>query len=207
MEITKNVYALASTKGSYAYLINAEELILIDTSRHGKFFEILKEIRGLGFDPKEIKHILLTHHDIDHIGNARKLQDFTGAKLWISEEDLPFVTGEKNRTGVKRLLQSLIKIDKPKIDKTFTENFPFIDIVPTPGHTPGHVAFLYKKILFTGDLVSIYNGKVNFLPNFFTWDKQILESSLEKIKSLDFEWICPSHGEPIKRKNIQGKTL
>ena len=46
MKIGENVYALESTKGSYAYLINDKEVILIDTGRPGKFKSILNEIES-----------------------------------------------------------------------------------------------------------------------------------------------------------------
>lgn len=77
MKIEENVYALESTKGSYAYLINDKEMILIDTGNPRKFKNILKEIESLNIKPKNIKHILLTHHDVDHIGNAALLQEET----------------------------------------------------------------------------------------------------------------------------------
>ncbi len=71
MQILDNVFSLESTEGSYAYLINDEFPVLIDTSRGGKFDEIIEEITSLKIDPKTIKYILLTHHDIDHIGNLK----------------------------------------------------------------------------------------------------------------------------------------
>ena len=60
MKIEENIYALESTKGSYAYLINDKEAILIDTGNPGKVKNILKEIESLNINPKNIKHILLT---------------------------------------------------------------------------------------------------------------------------------------------------
>jgi len=206
MEIIKDVYMLESTKGNYAYLINGEEPVLIDTCLPGKSKQIIKEMSDLGISPK---HIFLTHHDVDHIGNAKALQEYTGAKLWSSKEDLPFINGEKNRSGMKRIIQSIIRVEKPKVDALFTDKQDFlsIEVIYTPGHTPGHVSFLYKKILFAGDLLSNKNGSVKLLPGFGNWNNEILKSSVEKIKLLDFDWLCPAHGEPIQRKNINGNWI
>ena len=64
MKIEEDVYSLKSTKGSYSYLIKDKETILIDTGNPGKFKNILKEIKSLNINPKDINHILLTHHDV-----------------------------------------------------------------------------------------------------------------------------------------------
>lgn len=191
---------LESTKRSHTYLINSEEPVLIDTGFPGESDEIIKEMSDLGIKPK---HIFLTHHDIDHIGNAKILQEYTGAKLWATIEDTPFIIGEKNRTGIKRIVQAIVKAEKPKVDLFLADQQDFfsIKVISTPGHTPGHVCFLYKNILFAGDLVANRNGKLQLLPKFGNWDNKILKLSAEKIKSLDFDWICPAHGEPVQCKN------
>lgn len=203
MQIVQNVYLFESTKGSYVYLINEHEPVLIDTGHKGKFKQIVQEVSNWGINPKDIKHIFLTHHDTDHIGNAKLLRDLTGAKLWASREDMPFIIGSQERPGLKKMIQSIVKVDTPIIDDIFPSNFQSIDIIPTPGHTPGHTAFLYKKVLFVGDLVFNFNGTLKFLPSFFNWNVDILKSSLQKIKAVDFEWICTAHGEPIRRENIK----
>ena len=89
MEITKDVHLLQSTNGSYVYLVLGEEPILIDTSLPGRATAILTELQTLGLKPTDLAHILLTHHDVDHIGSARALQQATGAKLWVFEAGAP----------------------------------------------------------------------------------------------------------------------
>lgn len=192
---------LETTKRSHAYLINSEEPVLIDTGFPGESNGIIKEMSDLGIKPK---HIFLTHHDVDHIGNAKILQEFTGAKLWATKEDEPFIIGEKNRTGIKRIVQAIVKVEKPKLDLFFADQQDSfaIKIISTPGHTPGHVCFLYKKVLFAGDLIANRDGKLQLLPKFGNWNNEILKSSVEKVKLLDFDWICPAHGEPVPSKNI-----
>lgn len=192
---------LEATCRSHAYLIDSEEPVLIDTGFPGESDKIIEEISDLGIRPK---HIFLTHHDVDHIGNAKILQELTGAKLWANKEDAPFIIGEKNRLGIKRIVQSIVRVEKPNIDLFFSDNQNILSIkvISTPGHTPGHVCFLYKNVLFAGDLVANRNGKLKLLPKFGNWNNEILKSSVEKIKLLDFDWVCPAHGEPMQSKNI-----
>jgi glyoxylase-like metal-dependent hydrolase (beta-lactamase superfamily II) len=99
MEITTGVHLLQSTKESYVYLILGEEPLLVDTCLPGRSAAILAELETLGLKPTDIAHICLTHHDVDHIGNARALQRMTGAKLWAPQEDLLYILGQPGRYG------------------------------------------------------------------------------------------------------------
>lgn len=201
MEIEENVYALESTKGSYAYLINDKETILIDTGNSGKFKNILKEIESLNINPKSIKHILLTHHDVDHIGNATLLQKETGATLWASKKDIPYILGDKSRPGIKKLVSLIMRVKKPeKIESYNEQKIDDIRIIPTPGHTPGHVSFLYKDILFAGDLVRNSNGVLKKLPKIGNSDEKSLIESILKMSEYSFKWVCPAHGESLEVK-------
>jgi Zn-dependent hydrolases, including glyoxylases len=199
MKIKENVYALESTKGSYSYLIGDKEMILIDTGRPGKVKDILKEIKSLNVKPRDIKHILLTHHDVDHIGNAALLQKETGATLWASKKDMPYILGDKSRPGIKKLASLLMRVKKPeKIECYNDQEIGNIEIISTPGHTPGHVSFLYKDILFAGDLVGSSNGVLKKLPKIGNSDEKSIKGSILKMNKYSFKWVCPAHGEPLE---------
>jgi Zn-dependent hydrolases, including glyoxylases len=204
MEIEENVYALKSTKGSYSYLINDKETILIDTGRPGKTKNILKEIESLNVKPKNIKHILLTHHDADRIGNAASLQKETGATLWASKEDIPYILGDKSRPGVKKLGSLYLRVmgvKKPEKIRSYNDfKIGGIEIISTPGHTHGHVSFLYKDILFAGDLVRNSNGVLKKAPAIMNADEKSIEESLLKMSEYQFKWVCPDNGEPLEVK-------
>jgi len=88
LKVTDDVYALDATKRNYAYLILGEETILVDTGRPGQGKAILNELKSMNIKPEDIKHILITHHDIDHIGNLALLEKETGASIWASKEDI-----------------------------------------------------------------------------------------------------------------------
>jgi glyoxylase-like metal-dependent hydrolase (beta-lactamase superfamily II) len=201
MKITEEVYALDSTKGNYAYLILGEEIILIDTGRPGQGKGILKELKSMDIKPEDIKHILITHHDIDHIGNLALLEKETGASIWASNEDIPYIWGDKSRPGIKKFFSVIMQAKKPGKIKPYPKNQKIgnVEVIPTPGHTPGHVCLLYKDILFVGDLVRTSRGQLNTLMSFMNWDETLLKESINKIGNYDFKWICTAHGEPIKR--------
>lgn len=208
MEIVKGVHMLDCAPGSHVYLIQGDENILIDTSFPGVGQKMLDEIKSIGVEPKSIRHILLTHHDVDHIGNANFLKDMTGAFLWASSKDIPYIMGEANRPGLKRIIQTIVRLKKPPIDKSYEDDQRFgdIEVINAPGHTPGHVVLTYNKVLFAGDLFKEKEGKLMILPKFMNWNDDTLKKSLRMIKDMEFDWICPSHGSPFKR-NAEWKNF
>jgi glyoxylase-like metal-dependent hydrolase (beta-lactamase superfamily II) len=200
MKITDDVYALDSTKGNYVYVILDEDIVLIDTGRSKNGLGIINDLKIMDIKPHDVKDILITHHDMDHIGSLAFLEQETSAKIWASNEDIPVICGKKNRDGIKRLIKYFIRIKKPKNITPYPENQRIgdIEIIPTPGHTRGHVCLLYKDILFVGDLLRTSNGKLTHMHSLMNWNDTLLNESIAKIAKYDFKWICPAHGEPIK---------
>lgn len=201
MNITENVYMLESTRGSYCFLIRGRENVLIDTGFAWKGKAMLRELESLGVAPESIKHILLTHHDLDHIGNVCMLQKLTGAKLWASENDIPYITGQSPWYGFKKHINRIMRVKKPKSVNAISDNafVAGVKAVYTPGHSPGHTCFIYGGVLFAGDLVE--NKRVGLVPYPAPWtyDMPALAQSIKKIESCEFDWICPAHGRPQKR--------
>ncbi|WP_245578596.1 MBL fold metallo-hydrolase [Alicyclobacillus pomorum] len=201
LEITKNVHLLESAKGSFVYLVLGEEPVLIDTGMPGRGERLLADLSKVGISPKDIAHILLTHHDVDHIGNAKMLKEVTGATLWAPEKDVPYIHGEQRREGIKRIIATMFRPDPPAVDAIYKpgQKIGSLEMIETPGHTPGHVSFLYKDVLFPGDLVMSRKGKILPSPRFLAWDNHQLHQSIEKVKRMTFDWVCPAHGHPVRR--------
>jgi glyoxylase-like metal-dependent hydrolase (beta-lactamase superfamily II) len=204
MKITDDVYALDATRGNYAYAILGPEVTLIDTGRPGQGQRILDELLALNVQPKAVRQIYLTHHDGDHIGSAAFLQRATGAKVWASQDDLPYILAEKPRPGIKRLASLLMRPEVPARVNPFPRDnsLPGIKIIPTPGHTPGHVCFLYKDVLFAGDLFFGGKGKLGLSPAIMTWDMALVKESARKVAAYPFHWVCMAHGSPMERGDL-----
>ncbi|MDP2836053.1 MAG: MBL fold metallo-hydrolase [Methanobacteriaceae archaeon] len=209
MKVTKKVHALESTKGNYAYLVFDEEITVIDTGmpRQGK--TLLKELESLKMELSNIKHIMLTHHDIDHIGNVALLEKATGAKVWASKEDIPYIYGEKSRPGIKKILSIFMKAKLPEKINPYPENgiLNKMKIIPSPGHTPGHVCILFEDVLFAGDLLRTSPDKIKPMMSLMNWNDSLIRESITKIDQLSFKWICPAHGVPIKRGDLWEEFL
>jgi len=200
MNITYDVIKIEATKGAYAYAILKEnEIILIDTSMPGRGKAMLSELGTYDVQPNMIKYILLTHHDIDHIGNAVYIAEKSDCKIYISREDMPYATGDKRREGIKSIFGSIMKAKIPAdLVLEFDTDINEIEIIPTPGHTPGHTSFRFQNVLFTGDMLRTKNNKITPPSKLMTLD---MKQNIASCKSLDIEgieWICPAHGEPVR---------
>ena len=209
MKLTDTVYMLDSVKGSHVFLVAGEENVLIDTGMPGNAPKIVDELKPMGVDIASVKKILLTHHDVDHIGSAKALQDLSDAELWAPAADVPFITGEKKRAGVKGVVSSLIRPLVPSVTGTFDacRDFGGIAAISAPGHTPGHTIFLYQNVLFAGDLLRHLKGRFTMLPAYMNWYLKTTRESIGLLKTLDFDWLCPAHGSPVKHDAALDKFL
>lgn len=202
MWISDTVYLLESTRGSYAYLVFGKETVLVDTGFPAQGKAILRELERINVKCGDIRHILLTHYDVDHIGNVAMLENLTGAQVWASKEEIPYIMGTLDRPGFKKYLARFAMLKKPKDIKPYIpgQSIHGIEALPTPGHTPGHVCLLYKDVLFAGDLYKSEHGKLRPYPKPWNWDDKIILESAKKIESMPFRWVCPAHGSPVERK-------
>jgi glyoxylase-like metal-dependent hydrolase (beta-lactamase superfamily II) len=202
VKISNNVYMLDSVKGSHVFLVRAKGNVLIDTGMPGNAGRIIEELRTMEVDIKSVAKILLTHHDVDHIGSAKALQEASGAELWAPAFDVPYIMGKKKRDGsVKRFVSTLMRAPKPDVAGTYDGCTDFFDIqaISAPGHTPGHTIFKYGNVIFAGDLLRHLNGRFSMLPAFTNWYLKASRESIGLLKTLEFEWLCPAHGEPVRR--------
>ena len=200
MEIQKNVAMLESSPQSHVFLVLGKENILIDTGFPGVGKKILRELKEMGVDPKSIRHILLTHHDVDHIGNVKLLCEITGAQVWASAEDIPYIAREKKRPGIKRLIGFLMRPGIPLKIRPYAahQRFGELLVTPAPGHTPGHVVISSERLLFAGDLIRTRNGIPEPMPKSMNWDNGMALRSIGILQSLDPDRICSSHGQPLE---------
>lgn len=157
------------TFSSNCYLIKKK--IMIDTGSKAARNELITDFKlsGLAFD--KVTTILLTHTHYDHTGNVDL---FKKAKIFVSEEEINNLDGE-NVYPISQFKNKQIKVIK------------------VPGHTKGSLAFLYKKILFSGDTIFDKEGKIIGRTDLSESLPEKMEENIKKLLKLDFEIICPGH--------------
>jgi hydroxyacylglutathione hydrolase len=209
------------------YIIKGKQAIMVDGAPPGKLPSFLKQLARLHIKPKEIKLIVLTHGDFDHIGSAKEIKEATGAKLAIHKNDRkcleeglfnwsPGVTvwGIVSRFILMpyavRFNFQPVKPDIELTDNEFSLSEFGIDgkIIYTPGHTWGSVSVVLESgEAFVGCMA--HNGfPFTFFPNLpiYAADPDRLIESWYMLKEQGAKMIYPGHGSAFPISKIMEKT-
>lgn len=164
--------------------------IMIDA---GYNYDRLGEKMGwLDIDPAQVRHILITHQDTDHVGAVERDSDglFREAALYLSEIENRYMTGKVRRKvifGAYKL--PMVTTDNRKVLLKDGDVFYIDDIkveaILVPGHTWGHMVYLIDDAyLFTGDTIWFGpDGGYSFI-NSLAEDNELAKRSLEKLEML-----------------------
>ena len=224
-EIVPGVYGIGMGYVNAFFIVGEDGLTLVDSGLAKKKDTILGAVAGAGRQPADLRHILITHHHIDHIGSLAALKEATGAKCYVHPADSPIVRGEEPQPGpnpgsllgkLAGPLLSRLSPPAPSADVDVEvgdgDELPLaggIKAVHTPGHTPGHLSFLLpsKKVLFVGDAAA--NMLRLGLPiGMFTADREQAKESIGKLAVLEFDVACFGHGRVLKGEaNLRFRRL
>jgi glyoxylase-like metal-dependent hydrolase (beta-lactamase superfamily II) len=211
MEIIEGIHRVDEASANIAHanvylVVNGKELTVIDTGTSGNAQKTAAYIQKLGFQPTDVKTIILTHSHIDHMGSVKELKELTHAKLAVHIEDADYVSGKKPLPKPKNILfraaASFIKPAFAEADVTLKDGDKIegLTVIHVPGHTPGSIALLdeEKKVLFAGDTIRYDGEKVSGAPEQLSIDPDKLKESIRKIAALNFDILLPGHGETLK---------
>ena len=192
-----------------AFLVEEDDgLTLIDTMIAGSTAAILKAAGG-----RPIKRIALTHAHGDHVGSLDALAEkLPGVEVLISTRDARLLAGDKSLDpGEERgKLRGGYPGAKTAPSRTFEagERIGSLEVLASPGHTPGHVSFLdtRDRTLYAGDAYSTLGGvattaHVNLrfpLPAMATWDYPTALESAKALRVLDPARLAPGHGKVVE---------
>jgi len=188
-------------------LVEAPGVVILDTGFLGHGFLIRRRLKRLGFGPRDIRAILLTHGHLDHTTNLASLKAWSGAPVYAHAAEQAHVDGTYPYRGAARwcgrleaLGRAVFSYRSTPIDVTFFDGdeLPFwggLRIVHLPGHTDGHCGFYSAKreLLFTGDLFAHVFFRTHLPPSFLNSEPRQIRASLVKAKSLAARWIVPNH--------------
>ena len=210
-----------------AFLIAGDDgLTLVDSGLPGKKDPILSAVSRVGRQPADLMHVLITHHHIDHIGSLGDLMEATGAKSYVHPLDSPIVRGDRPQPGpnpaslLGKFAGPLLARFGPApttapvdIEVADGEELAIaggIRALHTPGHTPGHLAFLLPRdggLLFAGDAAANVI-RLGMPIGMFTADREQAKESIRKLAALEFEVACFGHGRVLKGEaNLKFRRL
>lgn len=138
-KIFGNLYFIG-VRGVCTHLIDTGEgLIIIDPGYFEALHVIVHNIWQLGFQPKDIKYIVISHAHFDHMDAVSALVAMTGAKTFVGKADLPLLTGELYHYPLRPFTPDVLLED----GDTVTLGNTAIRCVATPGHTDGTMSFFF----------------------------------------------------------------
>lgn len=145
--VAGNLYYVGASDVTAFLLAGPEGHVLIDGGYPGTAPMILRSVRQLGFDARDVKVLLNSHGHYDHAGGLAELQRATGAELWVSEAEADMVAsgGDTPDLGPLRLLvwSGISRYAAPRVHRrlrdgdTVRVGATVLVAHVTPGHTPG----------------------------------------------------------------------
>jgi glyoxylase-like metal-dependent hydrolase (beta-lactamase superfamily II) len=202
--VTENLIQLTRLRFVNAFLVREDDgFTLIDTTVGGGADDLIGAARAAGAD---IKRIVLTHGHSDHVGSLDALKQRLGeqVEVFLGEADARIHAGEKVVEG--KLPGSWPKRIETAPDVTLQggERVGSLEVVSSPGHTPGHMAFVDTRdqTLIAGDVYTAY-GRVAVSTHFYwrfplaypaTWDRALDIESARKLRALEPTLLVVGHG-------------
>ena len=208
----------------HCYIIRDKGAIMIDGGAPKKLKEFTKAIEEISIKPEDIKLMIMTHGHWDHIGSAKEIKEFTGAKIAMHEQEKEWL--EKGLKplppgvtlwgsifkGIMAMFMPLVKIPTTDVDLVLGDEGLSLDeygipgkVIYTPGHSPGSVSVLLDTgDAFVGDM-AMNKFPLRFGPGMpiFAEDLQKLKESWKLLLDRGAKTIYPAHGDSFSTDIIR----
>jgi glyoxylase-like metal-dependent hydrolase (beta-lactamase superfamily II) len=206
------------------YLVDSPEgVTVIDAGLAGQWKELVAELASMGRSLADIRGVVLTHGDSDHIGFAERLRRDHGVPVFVHAADAARARGEEStkpewggmRLGAtaKFLWYALTRNGlrtTPLTDVITVNDGDVLDlpgaprVISMPGHSPGSIAIHVPAVdaVFVGDALTtrhVLTGATGPQPAPFTDDPAEALASLRRLEGLGVSWVLPGHGTPWNR--------
>lgn len=226
MKISEHVYVLPleATTMMGTSLLNVSLIVdpvhgaaLVDTGTPNLLPAIEAALKAEGMQLSDIRRVIVTHHDLDHIGSLEAVVQATGAEVLTSELEIPYVQEgrraqkfppaekvdevmahmpEPVREMMKNLPGVFVKVDRVLHDGEVLDIAGGVRVVFTPGHTVGHLSLYVEQdgVLISGDALTSKDGELHGPSAQNTPDMPEAVKSVYKLAQLPAKSIVAYHG-------------
>ena len=216
--VATGVYCLVSgrRRDSNVYFVQSGETwVLVDTAWRGRAELIRSAAETLFGGGARPRAIVLTHAHPDHVGSASELADIWDVTVYVRPDELPLP-----RSG--RIIGALASVEwrwmfpsgqdrlSPIDPNVGIPGLPDWQVIPTPGHTRGHLALFREgdRALIPGDAVLTVNPNslgdllsqrhtLGGPPRISTWNWRAATESVSELARLEPSVLAPGHGRPM----------
>ena len=183
-KVADNFYFLGTRIHNSWAITGSQGIIIIEALYdYAASDEILGGMKKLGLDQSKVKYVILSHAHADHDGGAKMLQDaIPGVHLIYGAEDWDAVDKSTNHAG-----------GKPKHDMVGTDGMKVsvgdasVQVVTTPGHTPGTLSYLFEvrdngkplRIAYVGGTAIPFNATAGFYDGYIGSAKKMAKAAAD----------------------------
>ncbi|MRJ74914.1 MBL fold metallo-hydrolase [Aeromicrobium sp. SMF47] len=220
MELAPGLRRIGNDVIATHLVVTDDGITLIDAGLAGQWHDLQRELDAIGRATSDIRGVVLTHGDSDHIGFAERLRRDHGVPVFIHSADAARARGEeKTKPAIGRVKAApLLRFLAYSLRKGglrtrwLTEVQEIADgqvldlpgspeIIDLPGHSPGSVAIHVPVVsaVFVGDGLTtghVLTGHQGPQPAPFTDDPAAAAASLAHLEDLQVDWVVPGHGAP-----------
>ena len=204
-----------------AYVVEAPEgITVIDAGLPGHWRDLRAEVAAMGRSLHDIRGVVLTHGDSDHLGFAERLRADHGVAVYVHAADADRAGGgdkPKVAMGPMRLGATMgffaYALRKGGVRTRYVSEVIEVadgDVLPLPGspvvigmpgHSPGSIAVHvpFVDAVFVGDALTtrhVLTGRRGIQPAPFTDEPAVALDSLDRLSDIHAAWILPGHGAP-----------
>src|SRR5215218_822858 len=162
-----------------------------------------------GIGVRDLRRIIFTHQDLDHIGSGAALVRESGARVLAHPADAPHIEGKQRplkftpemlerRPQMREVLERLepVGVDEHFEDGERLDLAGGTRVIFTPGHTPGHTSLYLErsKVLIAGDALRAERGSLNGPNPSMTLEMRTALQSMRRLADLDIDTIVCYHG-------------
>ena len=194
--VWKDIYVVGGAGLSHpydcsVYLLGGDEMVLIDSGAGESFDQLVENIRKTGFNPENLKAIIVTHAHLDHIGSLYQFREQFGTKIIAHELEVESIETGRGTGAVHYGVSyqpCIVDYKLTNEDTTLLCEGYELKTVHIPGHTPGSIAVyvdIEKRVLFGQDIHGPY-----FLEGSDPFQAKI---SLQKLIDLKPDILCEGH--------------
>jgi glyoxylase-like metal-dependent hydrolase (beta-lactamase superfamily II) len=214
IEIAEGVHQIWAVGARVTVLTEGDDVVLVDTGSRGSLGPITTGLESLGISPERVGLIVLTHYHPDHSGGLSGLVPVTYAKVAAhrSEADVlsgiasapsPFRNGLVGKLAgpvINRFYGEAVEIDLLLDDGDRLPGSIDIDVIHTPGHTPGSICLYLPKLrlLMVGDALQYRFHRLSPAARASSQDRPQAIESLKKLLEFEVETMCFGHFDPLR---------
>lgn len=206
MQVTEGIHRVDGVRAANVYVVEtADGLLLVDTGIAPAARAVLRFVRGLGHAPTDVRHIVITHCDIDHVGGAAALKAATGASLAIHADDAAVLAGQVPPPKGGRAMRAIVRLARfhpVRADRLLADGDEVagLRVVHVPGHTEGSIALVRDDgVVFSGDAMLASRRGVPKPPDpRLALDREQASASAGLIRATGARLLLPGHGAPAR---------